>query len=342
MVWGCPYSVGEQFAYAERIRENLMRVASWGKLPGLVVFTELFGATNEEYQASEMRNSSRRRIPGCPLVQLKASHERLTISNSTDSERIDTLGHSAPAGVQFIAVKVGFVLSSPSRCLGTSAGPAGRPATDGTPSTRAAASTQSVPTSRPPRSATEYSHHHERPMKTSDCLVQFLGVGFVGTEKARKAIEEFPTASSGVVGWARAAMDSGDKSEFSKLVNFAASIRAEGLADLLLSAIDNKWTWFMIEDVVEILGEISEPSAVTPLVDLLEARRAGDEIDMSLCVKCIYALSGIETARAESELYGIATNSSSYPDRLRWHAAYVLDIEDELGFDDDEMTGLLR
>ena len=75
--------------------------------------------------------------------------------------------------------------------------------------------------------------------------------------------------------------------------------------------------------------------------DLLAHRGRGtDGPFFPVCIKGIQALGEIGTPDAEQFLKTLATSApGEWPDPLRWHAAEQLGIEDELGFDEDQMLG---
>ncbi|MFF9691142.1 hypothetical protein [Streptomyces sp. NPDC014623] len=69
----------------------------------------------------------------------------------------------------------------------------------------------------------------------------------------------------------------------------------------------------------------------------------GDAPGYWLCKKCIaalgavhFALQGARASDAADFLRQVATGD--YPNQLKWEAAVELGIEDDLGFDEDEMT----
>lgn len=73
---------------------------------------------------------------------------------------------------------------------------------------------------------------------------------------------------------------------------------------------------------------------------LVQGSAASDGPMNALCVKGIQSLGEIGTPEANSFLKDIATSEpSAWPAPLRWHAAEELGIENELGFDEDEMLG---
>jgi hypothetical protein len=94
------------------------------------------------------------------------------------------------------------------------------------------------------------------------------------------------------------------------------------------------------EDLVDMLGELRAPEGVDAISALIRERKRSDGPFFPLCVKGVQSLGEIGTPDALALLRGIAMSTpDEWPDPLRWHAAEQLGIEDELGFDEDEMLG---
>jgi hypothetical protein len=114
----------------------------------------------------------------------------------------------------------------------------------------------------------------------------------------------------------------------------------EGLAAVLVPVIAEGTARTTYEDLVEILGGVAandgDPDAVPALSRLLTARVTADAPAHALCLKTVEALGAIGGPLAEESLHAIAVGN--YPKPLKWQAAVELGIEDELGFDEDEMT----
>ncbi len=69
-------------------------------------------------------------------------------------------------------------------------------------------------------------------------------------------------------------------------------------------------------------------------------RVAEDSVDEDspaywLCQKVVFSLGEIGTPEAREHLRRMTT--LSWPDVVRWHAAVELGVEDELGFDEEQM-----
>lgn len=169
--------------------------------------------------------------------------------------------------------------------------------------------------------------------------------GFLGASQVREALNRVPRARHEIVEWIEQSIDDGDSGRFRSLVNFATAAKFADMLEpvdldrLIIPLVVNREEQYLLEDLVEILGELESVDAVEAVAGLFEERcvnAANDLINQSLCLKCIYALSSIDTDEARGVLRGIAIGA--YPNILRWHAACQLDIDGELGFDKDEMV----
>ncbi|WP_157862293.1 HEAT repeat domain-containing protein [Wenjunlia vitaminophila] len=139
-----------------------------------------------------------------------------------------------------------------------------------------------------------------------------------------------------MVSWLREFISTGDWIRFGRFINLAAYIRPNGLGELIREVLDSDLSPVNREDLVEILGEIQDSCAVSVLVRIFEHSWPGEMPFPSLSRKCIEALGAIGTEESFAAARRIAVNES-YPSPLRWYAAIELGIEDELGFDEDEM-----
>ncbi|MBU7600363.1 HEAT repeat domain-containing protein [Streptomyces sp. P38-E01] len=174
-------------------------------------------------------------------------------------------------------------------------------------------------------------------MNDSDLLVRMITTRKLKPTNTQEALDAIPTTRERIVDWLTEARNSGDTLKFHTLANFAVYLNPPGMAEVLIPIIENREEGYLLEDIVEILGELESAKAVAPVALLLNSRAQGDEIDQSLCLKCINALAIIDTNEARATLEGIALGDN--PNLLRWHAALALEIEEELGFDEDLMTG---
>ncbi|MFC9506087.1 hypothetical protein [Streptomyces sp. NPDC057002] len=176
------------------------------------------------------------------------------------------------------------------------------------------------------------------PMERADSIV--VGRGYVGRERAEEVAAEVPEARTHILGWLRTVSEAGDWRRFERLAGVAVHLHPDGLAPVLASALASHAAGLNSEDLVDMLGELRAPEGVEPISALVQEKRDVDGPFFSFCVKGIQALGEIGGADAERFLRSIATNEpGSWPDALRWHAAEELGIEDELGFDEDDMLG---
>ncbi|NLU66644.1 HEAT repeat domain-containing protein [Streptomyces sp. HNM0574] len=162
---------------------------------------------------------------------------------------------------------------------------------------------------------------------------ELLGTGYIGAEQARAVRERAPGFAARILEHLGAARDSGDWSRFLRLANLAAWLRPAGLGELLVAVLAERPPGLDVEDLVEILGELETPQAVPVLAQLL--REWPRDPYRWLSLKCVRSLGAIGGERARRALREMAEGDG--PDPLRWNAAVELGIEDELGFDEEEM-----
>lgn len=86
---------------------------------------------------------------------------------------------------------------------------------------------------------------------------------------------------------------------------------------------------------MDILGEIQDVSAVTCLSRVAKRSVIEDAPAYWLCQKVIASLGEIGTPESLECVRRMTTQP--WPNPVRWHAAVELEIEDELGFDEDQM-----
>lgn len=164
-----------------------------------------------------------------------------------------------------------------------------------------------------------------------------IAKGYLDDEETAELARDFPEAASEVLGLLRELAAAREWPQFVRYAGLAAHLHPDGLADVIVPVIAEQRPTGDYEDLVEILGELRAAEAVPAVVALLTARYAAEAPYFSLSVKCIYALGTIGTAEANKALRAIATGD--WPNPLRWNAAVELRIEDELGFDEDDMLG---
>ncbi|MEE1756764.1 hypothetical protein [Streptomyces sp. SP18CS02] len=162
--------------------------------------------------------------------------------------------------------------------------------------------------------------------------------GYIGAEKAAAVARAEPLAASpAVLDWLGVCAARGEWTRFGRLAALAAELHPRGLGELLAPVIASGEAGAVLEDLVDIAGQVRAAAAVPALAGLIDSRGETDAPYFPLCVKCVESLGEIGTEEANAALRAVATGA--YPDPLRWHAAVELGIEDDLGFDEDEMLG---
>ncbi|MFD7765514.1 hypothetical protein [Streptomyces sp. NPDC059787] len=175
-------------------------------------------------------------------------------------------------------------------------------------------------------------------MERADSLV--AGRGYVGRECAEDVVAEVPEVRTRILGWLRTVSEAEDWRRFERLAGVAVHLRPDGLAPLLASVLASRPLGVNTEDLVDMLGELRAPEGVEPISTLVRERKDTDGPFFTFCVKGIQALGEIGGAEAERFLRSVAVSEpGAWPDPLRRHAAEELGIEDELGFDEDDMLG---
>ncbi|MFD3626595.1 hypothetical protein [Streptomyces sp. NPDC058698] len=175
-------------------------------------------------------------------------------------------------------------------------------------------------------------------LERADSLI--AGRGYVGRECAEGVATEIPEVRTRVLGWLRTVSEAKDWRRFERLAGVAVHLRPDGLAPLLTSVLVSRPSGVNTEDLVDMLGELRAPEGVEPISSLVQERKDTDGPFFSFCAKGIQALGEIGGAEAERFLRSVAVSEpGAWPNPLRWHAAEELGIEDELGFDEDDMLG---
>ncbi|GAB2906909.1 HEAT repeat domain-containing protein [Streptomyces mayteni] len=167
---------------------------------------------------------------------------------------------------------------------------------------------------------------------------RLLGAGFVGDERAAEVVEAEPESAARLVDWLRGFAAAGDWPRFGRFVLLAAFVRPPGLGPVVRGVLERAPEGVNRGDLVEVLREIGDPEAVPVLLRYLDEVWPREAPFHSTGPKIVEALGAIDTADARRALRDIATGDR-HPAPLRWYAAVELDIEDELGFDEDEMLG---
>lgn len=164
------------------------------------------------------------------------------------------------------------------------------------------------------------------------------GPGYSREERQRKVDSQLPTANMRIASLMRMLAQQSDWSRFNTLENIAADLSdVPDLDRVLIDVVKSEEGAGYLEDHVEILGELANPTAVDAIIQVFTGREHSDGPSYSLCLKCIQALGNIGNPTAREFLRGIA--EGDHPPRLKWEAAVELEIEDDLGFDEDEMCG---
>ncbi|MEU9456354.1 HEAT repeat domain-containing protein [Streptomyces sp. NPDC048277] len=164
--------------------------------------------------------------------------------------------------------------------------------------------------------------------------------GYISAERAEEAAAAVPVARERILGWLRITSAEGDWRRFERLAGLALHLHREGLGPILAGVLTARPTDVNAEDLVDLLGALRAPEGAAPVAALVRERKTTDGPFFTFCVKAIQTLGEIGTPEAADFLRGIATGDpDTWPDPLRWHAAEELGIEDELGFDEDQMLG---
>lgn len=161
------------------------------------------------------------------------------------------------------------------------------------------------------------------------------------TERDAQTIAaEHPEVVGAIVTWIREAAQAMNWRRAGKFANLAARLHPPGLAAVLQEIFDSYFPGtpgLNGEDLVEILGEIGSSDSVSCLFRVAERFVIDDAPDFWLIQKVILSLREIGTTEALDDLRSMT--ASSWPDPVRWHAAVMLGIEDDIGFNEDEMLG---
>ncbi|WP_158073112.1 HEAT repeat domain-containing protein [Streptomyces kebangsaanensis] len=165
--------------------------------------------------------------------------------------------------------------------------------------------------------------------------VESLVNGFITKRDAESIVAEHPEAADAIVGWIREAAHAGNWSRVDTFANLAAPLRVPGLGEVLQEILDSGASGFNKEDLVEILGEIQATESVACLFRVAERSVREDAPAYWLCQKVIFSLGWIGTPEALERIRRMTV--TPWPDVVRWNAAVELEIEEELGFDEDQM-----
>ncbi|MDX6740107.1 hypothetical protein [Actinocorallia sp. A-T 12471] len=167
--------------------------------------------------------------------------------------------------------------------------------------------------------------------------IDSLITGFVAPERARAIAREYPTVIDSIAEWIRCSAVQENWRRVERLANLAAPLDAPGLGAVLCELVDRDVSGLNVEDLVEILGEIGAASSGVAIFRMLERRIASDGPAYWLSQKAILALG--EFGTVESDGFLRKMTGKDWPDPVRWHSAVALGVEDDLGFDEDQMLG---
>jgi len=112
--------------------------------------------------------------------------------------------------------------------------------------------------------------------KTEADLVESLVDGLLAEQDAKSIAEFRPGLREVIVSWIRGAVYVGNWSRVEKFANLAVPLRVAGLTEVLQEILDLGATGLNKEDLVDILGEIREPSAVFSLFRVAEDSMSQD------------------------------------------------------------------
>lgn len=162
----------------------------------------------------------------------------------------------------------------------------------------------------------------------------------IGQQDARNIAASYPEVPDVIVSWIREAAQNEDWDKVGKFANLAAHFNPPGLGETLQGILESSARHSVKlnkEDLVDILGEIGAVGSVQSIFRVAEESAEADAPAYWLIQKAILALGEIGTPEADECLRAMTEPAWAAP--VRWHAAVMLGIEDDLGFDEDEMLG---
>ncbi|MFC7219191.1 hypothetical protein ACFQLX_13590 [Streptomyces polyrhachis] len=167
--------------------------------------------------------------------------------------------------------------------------------------------------------------------------VETLAAGFVTEQQGLDIAARHPMVTGSIARWIRETALAGDLRRAQRLANAAAALRAPGLGAVLQELLDADIPDLNNEDFVDILGDIGAADSVACILRVVERSLDRDAPAYWLTQKAISSLTDIGTEKALDHVRGMT--EPMWPNVVRWHAAYALDIDEELGFDEDTMIG---
>ncbi len=166
-------------------------------------------------------------------------------------------------------------------------------------------------------------------------VVDSMVVGFITDARAGEIEAACPGVAASIVGWVRDSAADRNWPRVERLANLAARLQPPGLGEALRELIDADIKELNNEDLVDILGEIQDADSASSIFGLVQRSFTSDAPAYWLCQKAILSLSTLETVKADA--YLLALTKPNWPNPIRWHAAVALQIEDSLGFIEDDM-----
>jgi HEAT repeats len=171
----------------------------------------------------------------------------------------------------------------------------------------------------------------------SDDVVRLIGDGFLTDERVREIRDAYPQVANSVAQWIGDSAEARDWHRVERFANLGAALHAPGLDRILTRILASDPDGLNKEDLVEILGEIGAVDSASVIFQMIRDSLESDAPAYWLSQKAILALADLGTE--ESRQFLISMTAESWPKAIRWHAAVALDIENELGFDEEEMLG---
>ncbi|MFC8620516.1 hypothetical protein ACFT9M_29420 [Micromonospora purpureochromogenes] len=173
------------------------------------------------------------------------------------------------------------------------------------------------------------------PQRLIDRIDEALGTGYLGPKQAQAAAAAVPELPDALLPLLRQFAASGDLRRFERYAVAATHLHPDGLGEIICDVLDAGDVGVNGEELVDILGEIRYLRGVPSIIGFMNRRLPSDRPYFTTAIKCVSCLGEIgsdEARKALRELTG-----PELPDPVRWHAAVELGMEDELGFDEDEM-----
>jgi HEAT repeat protein len=170
-----------------------------------------------------------------------------------------------------------------------------------------------------------------------DIVARLIGQGFLTDERVRAVRDAYPQVSQSIVRWIGDSAAVGDWRRVEGFASLGSALRAPGLDRVLCEILASDPSGLNKEDVVEILGEIRAIDCASTIFRVMTDSLESDAPAYWLSQKAILALEDLDTDESRQLLFSMT--SDDWPQIIRWHAAVALNIEDELGFDEDEMLG---